>query len=600
MKLSKAFLPTLREAPSDAVIASHLLMLRAAMIRRLSNGLYAYLPLGLRSFRKVERIVREEMDKAGALEIKPTVVVPAELWKESGRWAAMGQEMLRVKNRLGLDFVVSPTAEEAFAALVRDELSSYRQVPMTLYQINTKYRDEVRPRYGVMRGREFTMMDAYSFDADQADLDASYAAMARAYRRIFARLGLSVIPVSADTGAMGGTGSEEFMVESEVGDDTLVLCSCGYAANVEKAACRPEAEQGRATGERPSKIPTPGAKSIEELVAFLKTTADRFIKTLVYRARGSVALQGAALQGADKADAEKHSFVAVCIRGDLDVNEAKLAATLAASEVELASAEDVARLTGAPVGFAGPVGLPKELPVLADLSVTLLHDAYTGGLEADVHYAHVEPGRDFSPWKTADVRVAKAGDICSECGKALYEKKGNELGHIFKLGDKYTKSMNLSFLDKEGKARVPIMGCYGIGVDRSLASIIEEYHDDDGILWPMSVAPYQAIVVPMKGTGPVAEAADKLAAEMEALGLEVLVDDRDERPGVKFKDADLIGIPIRVVVGERNLPANVELKLRGEKEPRLVPLPDCAAIAAGIVQERLAALDAQADAAAKV
>jgi len=605
MKLSQTFVPTLREVPADAVIVSHRLMLRAAMLRKLANGLFAYLPLGLRSFRKVENIIRQEMDAIGALEIKPTVVVPGEIWKESGRWDTMGEGMLRVKNRLGNDFVVSPTAEEAFTALVRDELSSYRQLPLTLYQINTKYRDEIRPRYGVMRGREFVMKDAYSYHTDEQSLDAGYQAMGRAYRRIFKRCGLTVIPVRADTGAMGGTGSEEFMVESEIGDNTLILCkACDYAANVEKAACRAdfaapatlEAALAAAASTPPvDKIATPGVRTIEELCAFLDTRADKFIKTLVYRAvnveldlasaPGCAKLERkSAAPGAPKAYPE--AFFAVAIRGDLDVNETKLAAALKASEVALASDADVERLSGAPLGFAGPVGL-TGLPILADDSVRAMADGIAGALAKDLHYAHVAYGRDYAPWLTADLRTVKAGDVCAQCGGELYEKKGNELGHIFKLGSKYTTAMNVGYLDVDGKSQTPLMGCYGIGVDRTLASIIEEHHDEDGIRWPMTVAPYHVVVVPIKYNGAVQEAADLLTVELEARGVEVLLDDRDERPGVKFKDADLIGIPLRVVVGEKNLP-NVEVKRRGEKDSRLVPLAGAGEDLAAIVLSELA------------
>ncbi len=609
MKISETFIPTLREVPADAVIVSHQLMMRAAMMRKLANGLFAYLPLGLRSFRKVESIIREEMDAIGALEIKPPVVVPGEIWRESGRWETMGDGMLRVKNRLGNDFVVSPTAEEAFTALVRDELNSYRQLPLTLYQINTKYRDEIRPRYGVMRGREFTMKDAYSYHADDESLDKTYQAMGRAYRRIFQRCGLTVIPVRADTGAMGGTGSEEFMVESEIGDNTLILCKdCDYAANVEKADCKPDfaapasldaAKAVAAVTPAIAKIETPSVRTIEELCAFLKTEAKSFIKTLVYKAL-NVELDLSAAPGC--ARLEKHvsapdapktypeAFFAVAIRGDLDVNETKLAAVLKASEVMLASDVDVERLTGAPVGFAGPVGL-TGLPVIADETVTAMTDAVTGALAKDLHYAHVAYGRDFTPWMVADVRTVKAGDRCALCGGELYEKKGNELGHIFKLGYKYTKSMNVTYLDEAGKTQIPTMGCYGIGVDRTLASIIEEHHDQDGIVWPMSVAPYHVILVPIKYDGAVKETTDRIEAELIKQGVEVLVDDRDERPGVKFKDADLIGIPLRVVIGEKNLP-KVEVKLRREKENRLLDVNEAVQELVSQVRQELAKLNA--------
>jgi prolyl-tRNA synthetase len=598
MKYSGAFIPTLREVPADAVIASHRLMFRAGLLRKLANGLFTYLPLGLRSFRKVEQIVREEMNAAGALEIKPTVVVPGELWKESGRWESMGESMLRVKNRLDNDFVVSPTAEEVFTATVRDELSSYRQLPLALYQINTKFRDEIRPRYGVMRGREFIMKDAYSWHADEKSLDETYQAMERAYRKIFKRCGLSVIPVKADSGAMGGSGSEEFMVESEIGDNTLILCKkCGYAANVEKASCKPDftaqasveaAKTASANIPPIEKIDTPNVKTIEELCSFLKTSPQSFIKTLIYHAL-NVELDLSSAPGCANLERKKPSpdapavypqaFFAVAIRGDLDVNEVKLASVLKASEVGLAADTDVTRLTNAPVGFAGPVGL-KSLPVIIDHTVTGMNDAVTGALEKDMHFKHAAYGRDFESWMIEDVRTVKAGDLCSQCGGELYTKMGNELGHIFKLGYKYTRSMNVTYLDENGKTQMPVMGCYGIGVDRTLASVIEEHHDDAGIIWPVSVAPYHVIIVPIKYDGAVKEAADKLSAELTQAGIEVLLDDRNERPGVKFNDADLIGVPWRVVIGDKGLsqsPAQVEIKKRSEKDSRMTDLNDAAA-----------------------
>jgi len=599
MKLSQTFLATLRDVPSDAQIASHQLMLRASLLRKLANGLFTYLPLGLRSFRKVERIVREEMDAIGALEVKPSVVVPGELWKESGRWQTMGESLLRVKNRLGNDFVVSPTAEEVFTSLVRDDVASWRQLPLSLYQINTKYRDEIRPRYGVMRGREFTMKDAYSFHADHASLEKTYADMARAYRRIFQRCGLTVIPVKADTGAMGGSASEEFMVESTIGDNNLILCTCGYAANDEKASCRPEPEVGTATAQAFEKIATPNVGTIAQLTAFFQTTPDRFLKTLIYRAV-NVELDLSKAPGCGHLKAVKsapdapalypEAFFAVVIRGDLDLNEAKLAATLKAGEVMLASENDVRRLTGAPLGFAGPVNL-TSCPVVCDETALRVHDVLAGALEADHHFVHVEPGRDFTPWLTADLRTVKAGDACPNCGKPVTTTKGNELGHIFQLGDKYTRSMNVTFLDNNGKAQVPTMGCYGIGIDRALASVIEEHHDADGIVWPMTVAPFHVVVVPIQYDGEVKAVADRLHDELSARGVEVLLDDRNDRPGVKFKDADLLGIPLRITVGAKNLPANVELKARSEKDHRLVPADAVVAEVDALVKAALAELN---------
>lgn len=608
MKLSQTFLPTLREVPGDAVIASHRLMLRAAMLRKLSNGLFAYLPLGLRTFRKVEQIIRSEMDASGAMEIKPPVVVPGEIWKESGRWDSMGEGMLRVKNRLGGDFVVSPTAEEAVTALLRDELSSYRQLPLNLYQINTKYRDEIRPRYGVMRGREFTMKDAYSFHADEKSLDKTYTDMGRAYRRIFKRCGLTVIPVRADTGAMGGTGSEEFMVESEVGDNTLLICpSCDYAANVEKAACKADFKTTSSTEQAleyakdtPQKeiIDTPAVKSIEELCVFLKTDAHHFVKTIIYKALNAE-IDLSHIKACEKLERKSPApdapktypslLVAVCIRGDLDINETKLAALLKASEVMLAQDHEVEAVTGAPVGFAGPVGL-SSVPVICDESVTAMKDAITGALEQDKHFSHVAWQRDFTADIVADLRTVKAGDSCPQCAASLYEKKGNELGHIFKLGYKYTKSMNVSFLDEQGKSQTPIMGCYGIGVDRTLASIIEEHHDDDGIIWPMTVAPFQVCLVPIKYEGSVREKTDELYANLTKAGIEVLLDDRSERPGVKFKDMDLIGIPLRIVIGEKNLP-NVEFKARDSKTVELIPVESVVETCKCLIEKAVTALE---------
>lgn len=610
MKMHELFMPTLREIPAEAVAASHRLMLRAALMRKLSNGLFAYLPLGLRAFRKVEAIIREEMDAIGAMEFKPPVIQPAELWKESGRWQSMGDSMLKAQSRTGAELVVSPTAEEAFTFLLRQEVTSYRQLPLSVYQINTKFRDEVRPRYGVMRSREFTMKDAYSFHADEESLDETYRKFGEAYRRIFRRCGLPVIAVKADSGAMGGSGSEEFMVESEIGDNNLILCpSCGYAANDEKARCAPDPtpeESGGLQVPAIEEIATPGARTIDELCAFLGTGPRHFIKTLIYRAanceldlEGAPGCKGLRRERGAAGDCYPEAFFAVCIRGDLDVNEAKLAAALKAGEVGLASAGDVERLTAAPVGFAGPVNF-EAAPVIADYSVisedgaALMHDAATGALKADAHFVHVEPLRDFLPWMAADVRTVKAGDRCPECGAEFYSKKGNELGHIFKLGTKYSAPLNMAYLDEAGERKRPLMGCYGIGVDRTLASIIEAHNDEDGIVWPMSAAPFHAAIVPVKYEGKMKEAADALYAALAARGVEALLDDRAERAGVKFKDMDLIGIPVRVVVGEKSLPS-VEIKMRGEKDAVLVPAEEAAIYIEETVKKALAALSSFGD-----
>ncbi len=607
MKTSKFLISTLRDSPNDAVIASHQLMMRSGMIRKLGNGLYSYMPIGFRSFTKVMNIIREELDKAGCLEMKPTVIQPGEIWKESGRWDKMSGEMLTPQNRGGQDMVVSPTAEEAFTALVRDGLDSYKQLPVTLYQINTKYRDEIRPRYGVMRGREFTMMDAYSFDADQKSLDQSYDNVAAAYRKIYKRLGLSIISVKADTGSMGGSGSEEFMVESPVGDDTLILCpKCGYAANVEKAACKPDSNGSVPTNEKLEEVATPNVFSIEDMEKFFGAKSNQFIKAIVCRVT-NCALDLSGVKGAEsfkrvEDNAGKYyplSYFVVLIRGDLEVNDTKLAAFLKASEAGLAGDDEILKYANAPHGFVGPLNC--NCPVIADKSVidldasgafvSLMHDAYIGASKEGFHAKHVEPLRDFSVWTCGDFRTVVPGDKCAECGAELYSKKGNELGHIFKLGDKYTKSMNVTYLDQNGKAATPIMGCYGIGVDRTLASIIEERHDENGIIWPMTVAPFQVVIVPIKYEGAMKEAADKIYGELLSAGVDVLLDDRAERPGVKFKDFDLIGIPLRVVVGDKNLP-NVEMKLRSESDAQLVPADQAAAKAAEIVKAELDKLNA--------
>lgn len=602
MKTSQIPFRTLRDSPSEAIISSHQLMMRADLIRKLGNGLYTYMPLGLRAYRKLEKIIKDELEASGAMEFKPTVIVPGDIWKESGRWETMGPQMLKAKNRQQQDMVVSPTAEEAYTAIMRQGLTSYKQLPINCYQINTKYRDEIRPRYGVMRGREFNMMDGYTLNADDESLDQSYQAYAKAYLRIFKRLGLNVITVKADTGAMGGSGSEEFMVESEIGDDTLILCKCGYAANVEKASCAKDTpvdingEPVKTTEKNYEPISTPNVGTIDDLENYLKCSKHQLLKTLIYKAT-NVCLDLSGLEccknlktiteGSIKFYPEV--FVAVCIRGDLDINEAKLAGFLKASEVELASAEEDTKITGAPVGFAGPINL-SNVPVIADNSVLDMHDFLVGANKADTHFVHVEYGRDFSAWKTADLRTAKAGDKCPACGKPFYTTKGNELGHIFKLGKKYTDSMGVTFLDKNGKSAVPTMGCYGIGVDRVLASIIETFHDERGIIWPMSTAPYQAAIVPIKYSGAMKEAADRLYDELSKSGVEVLLDDRDERPGVKFNDMDLIGFPIRITVGDKNLP-NVEIKMRSSEQAELVPLENAAARTAEIVKAEFSRLN---------
>ena len=607
MKTSKFYLSTLREAPSEAVIASHKLMLRAGITRKLGNGLYTYLPLGVRSLYKLEQIIREELDESGALEFKSTVIVPGEIWKESGRWETMGPQMLKAKNRGEQDMVVSPTAEEAYTAIVRDGLESYKQLPVNLYQINTKYRDEIRPRYGVMRGREFIMMDGYSMHATQESLDETYNAYAKAYHKIFKRLGLKIIPVKADSGAMGGNGSEEFMVESPIGDDTLIICpKCGYAANAEKAACandestNKKGEKVPATDKAYELVETPNVFSIEDMEKFFDESPKMFIKCLIYRVINS-ALDYTGLPGTEKwkrvkdpaGDYYPVSYVCVCIRADLDVNEAKLAGLLKASEVVLAEDEEILEYAQAGHGFVGP--MTSKCPLVVDYSVikdgaACMHDAITGSGKNGYHVKHVEPVRDFKAFLNADVRLVKEGDKCACCGDTFYQKKGNELGHIFKLGQKYTKSMKVTFLAENGKPATPTMGCYGIGVDRTLASIIEANNDDHGIIWPMTVAPFHVCIVPIRYEGAMKEEADKIYEALKAAGIEVLLDDRAERPGVKFADMELIGIPLRITVGDKNLP-NVEFKPRTAEKADLIPASEAAKKAEEFVKAELARLN---------
>ena len=538
IRYSNYLMPTTKETPSDAEVASHRLMLRAGLIRKVASGIYSYLPAGLRVLRKVERILREEMDRAGAHEVLMPALIPSELWKESGRWEAYGKELLRFKDRADREFCLGPTHEEVITDLVRREIRSYRQLPMNLYQIQDKFRDEIRPRFGLMRGREFFMKDAYSFDADEGGAAESYRKMYEAYRRSFRRMGLEFRAVEADTGSIGGSSSHEFMVIADSGEDAIVSCeACEYAANVEKAECaspgdRPSAIGGALRAAR--KVSTPGKRTIEEVAGFLGIGRGALIKTMIFET--------------DKGD------VAVLVSGRYEINEVKVKNLLGADWVRLAAEERVRALTGAPSGYAGPVGLSMRL--LADHSVRRIAAGATGANEKDAHWVDVVPGRDFSPETYADLRLVTEGDDCPRCGGALRFSRGIEVGHVFRLGTKYSKALSATYLDAAGKEQVIVMGCYGIGVGRTAAAAIEQHNDADGILWPISIAPFEVIVVPvnLKHEGLAREAS--LAAEgLSSRGIEVLLDDRDERPGIKFKDADLCGIPLRVTFGEKNLAA---------------------------------------------
>ncbi len=543
MKMSNLLMPTLREVPAEAEITSHKLMLRAGLIRKLAAGIYSYLPLGLRTLKKVEQIVREEMDNAGAQELLMSALLPAEAYQASGRWEVFGPSMFKLKDRGDRDFCLGPTHEELFTQTVIDCVRSYKEYPMTLYQIQNKYRDEGRPRFGVMRSREFVMKDAYSFDLTAEGLDESYKKMYDAYCRIFTRLGLDFTIVDADSGAMGGSGSQEFMVKSPVGEDGIAYCDdCGYAANYEKAECIPQPKSSPEGDLDMEKIHTPNVHTIEELVAFMNAEAHNFAKTILYKAD-------------DK-------YVAAMVRGDREVNEVKLKNLVGCiDDLELAEPFMVKQLTNAEVGFAGPVGL--DIPVYVDKEVAMMKNFIVGANETDMHYKNVNIDKDFTATVVADIRTIEAGDICPKCGKEIKTAQGIEVGHIFKLGTKYSDALGLKFLDEDGKSKTPIMGCYGIGVTRCLAAAIEQNNDENGIIWPVSIAPYQAMVIPVNSkVEEQSQMAEKIYEELKAQGIEVLLDDRNERAGVKFKDADLIGIPVRIVVGKKVGEGVVEYKER--------------------------------------
>ena len=537
IRYSRYLMPTTKETPSDAEVASHRLMLRAGLIRKVASGIYNYLPAGLRVMRKVETIIREEMDRAGAQEVLMPAVIPAELWKESGRWDAYGKELLRFRDRADREFCLGPTHEEVITDLVRREVRSYRQLPLNLYQIQDKFRDEIRPRFGLMRGREFFMKDAYSFDADEEGAAGTYRKMYEAYSRIFRRMGLAFRAVEADTGAIGGSSSHEFMVIAESGEDAIVSCGeCEYSANVEKAEC-PPAEGDKTASAAPGparKVSTPGKRTIEEVSGFLGIPPDLLIKTLLFET--------------DVGD------VAVVLSGTHEVNEVKVKNVLGADWVKLAGEERVRELTGAPSGYAGPVGLAVR--VLADHSVRVIAAGATGANERDAHLVDVVPGRDFRPEEYADLRLVEDGDRCPRCAGSLRFSRGIEVGHVFRLGTKYSKALSATYLDADGKEKPIVMGCYGIGVGRTAAAAIEQNHDGDGIVWPISIAPFEAYVLPvnMKHAALVQEA-ERVGKELSEKGVDVLFDDRDERPGIKCKDADLAGIPVRVTLGEKNYDA---------------------------------------------
>jgi prolyl-tRNA synthetase len=559
MRWSQYYLYTTREVPADAEVVSHQLMVRAGMIKKVAAGIYSYLPFGWRSLSKLQEIVRRELDAAGAIELSMPAVQPAELWQESGRWQKYGKELLRIRDRHDRDFCFGPTHEEVVTDIVRRDLKSYRQLPVNLYQIQTKFRDEVRPRFGLMRGREFIMKDAYSFHSSAASLDETYRAMEQAYRRIFDACQLDYAAVEADTGNIGGSASHEFMVIAQTGESAVVSCpACGYGANVEKAETRPLAAPPAPAEAARREVATPGAAAVAEVAAFLGVPPQGIVKTLLY-------------------NTEKGLF-AVAIRGDREVNEVKLQNALDVEHLELASAERVEQATGAPVGFAGPVGLPAGVVLVADESVRDLAGFVAGANKKDAHWLDLRWGRDASPSRYVDVLAVSEGDACPRCEGTLRLSRGIETGHIFKLGTKYSKAMGCSFTDESGVDQPMIMGCYGLGIGRTVAAAIEQNHDADGIIWPLPLAPFQVLLQSLNPSDEaVRSAADGLYRELREHAVEVLYDDRDERPGVKFKDADLIGIPVRLTVGAKSLAeGKVEVSLRRDRAKNLVAAADAA------------------------
>lgn len=555
MRLSKMHLKTLREVPNEAELASHILLLRGGMIRKLASGIYGYMPLGWRSIRKIENIIREEMDKSGSQEVLMSAIQPAELWQESKRWFAYGPEMWRVKDRHEREFCLGPTHEEVFTDIVRNEISSHRQLPVNLYQIQTKYRDEARPRFGLMRSREFIMKDAYSFDKDEEGLDESYKEMYETYERIFTRCGLTFRAVEADTGAIGGSNSHEFTAISEVGESEITYCNaCKMAATTEKAEVADECSEEDVKEIPLEKIYTPNTKTITEVAQYLDIDEKKTIKALLFVTHND--------QG------EKSGYAIAFIRGDRELNEVKLINALGIHEhqIEFADEAEIADATGAVGGFTGPIGL-VNCTVVIDSELTKLKNLCAGANEKNYHIKNVNYGRDYKGDIIADIKTLKANDPCPKCGAPVKHARGIEVGQVFKLGTKYSDSMGAVYKDENQKDKPIVMGSYGIGVSRTLAAIIEQNHDENGIIWPMPVAPYEVMITVVKVKDDVQmELAEKMYDELVKAGIEVLLDDRDERVGVKFKDADLLGVPIRITVGKGATNKLVEYKLRRDVE----------------------------------
>lgn len=556
MRVSRLYAPTLREVPAEAEVISHQLMLRAGFMRKAAGGIYSYLPLALRVLKKIETIVREEMDRAGAQELLMPIVQPAEMWQESGRWDVYGAEMFRLNDRHSRNFCLGPTHEEMVTTLIRSDVRSYRQLPLNVYQIQNKFRDERRPRFGLMRGREFIMKDAYSFDRDEAGLDSAYKAMYEAYTRIFTRCGLNFRPVEADSGAIGGSGSHEFMVIAESGEAEIVFCSsCSYAANVEKAELKPLETETEEPG-TVKQVETPNCKTIAAVCQFLGLPVEKSVKAVAYKS--------------------EKGLILCFVRGDHEVNEVKVINTCGVNNLEMASEEDLLNAETVP-GFMGPVGLKHDKAVVvADNTVMGMRNFCCGANKVDVHYLNVNPKRDFEPTFTADIRLIQESDPCPHCGAKVTKAKGIEVGQVFKLFTKYSEALKANYLDENGKEKPLVMGCYGVGVSRTMAAAIEQNNDEDGIIWPAAIAPYQVLVVPVNVKDEESNNfAEGLYEQLLQSGIETVIDDRKERPGVKFKDADLIGYPLRIVVGPKTLSEQMlEVKLRKSGEIRMLSLKE--------------------------
>ena len=554
MRVSKMFAPTLREVPAEAEVVSHQLLLRAGFMRKSTNGMYSYLPLAWRVLKKIENIVREEMDNAGAQEIMMPIMQPAEIWQESGRWGAYGAEMIRLKDRHNREYCLGPTHEEMVTTLIKGDVRSYRQLPMNVYQIQDKFRDERRPRFGLMRSRDFIMKDAYSFDRDEAGLDVSYKSMYDAYTNVFNRCGLTFRPVEADSGAIGGSGSHEFMVIAESGEAEIVYCTeCDYAANVEKAEMHVIEAADEAALER-AEVETPNCKTIADVCAYLNMPVEKSVKAVAYKS--------------------EKGLILCFVRGDHEVNEVKVINTCDVLEVEMAD-ENLLVENGTCGGYMGPVGIdPEKVMVVVDHSVMQMHNFCCGANKEGYHMVNVNPGRDFTPTFVADIRLIQEGDPCPHCGGKVAKARGIEVGQVFKLFTKYSAAMNCTFLDENGKENPMVMGCYGIGVSRTMAACIEQNNDKDGMIWPVAIAPYEVLVVPVNTKDEASTAkAEEIYEVLKKAGVEAVIDDRNERPGVKFKDADLIGYPLRVVVGPKTLAeGNIEVKARRTGEVAMLPV----------------------------